>query len=355
MAKSGRTTGLTCASISALNLNVEVAYYKNCDETTPYLINGSNFKTYTNQIAIEGSEFSDAGDSGSLVVDASNAEPVGLFFAGGLTNAGVSEGVANPAPTVLQELGSQTGSSYTFVGTTDHPVSCLNYGAATATAAQGVTLAGPQLELAQQALAQARMLINPTLGILGVATGKSSDHAGEAAVILYVDESMNVSVPQTVDGVRTEVIPTTARAVACGYSAAVCRKVRRVDASGVRGVQPGGCSQGAGGAELDAAESRVFWRGRGPKPRQSARGIAGHLCRSQTGSGDTAAGHQWPAHTVCHHGPAARNALLSQGAGSFHGALHGSSSHASSEWHGRVTFPQAPGFAAVKESSTQVS
>ncbi len=211
VAKSGRTTGLTCASISALNLNVEVEYFKNCDETTAYLT-----KTFTNQIAIEGSEFSDAGDSGSLVVDASNAEPVGLFFAGGLTNTGVSEGVANPAPTVLQELGSQTGASYTFVGTTDHPVSCLNYGAATATAAQSVTLAGPQLELAQQALAQARMLINPTLGILGVATGKSSDHAGEAAVILYVDESMNVSVPETVDGVRTEVIPTTARAVASG-------------------------------------------------------------------------------------------------------------------------------------------
>ncbi|MFZ0337018.1 MAG: hypothetical protein WAL45_03235 [Terracidiphilus sp.] len=211
VAKSGRTTGLTCASISALNLNVEVEYFKNCEETTAYLA-----KTYTNQIAIEGSEFSDAGDSGSLVVDAGNAEPVGLFFAGGVTNTGVSEGVANPAPTVLAELGTQEGTSYTFVGTTDHPVSCLNYGAATATAAQGVTLSGPQSELAQQALGQARMLINPTMGILGVATGKSSDHAGEAAVIYYVDEGMNVSVPQTVSGVRTEVIPTTAQAVAAG-------------------------------------------------------------------------------------------------------------------------------------------
>src|SRR5208282_3212377 len=96
------------------------------------------------------------------------------------------------------------------------PVSCLNYGAATATAAQGAALSGPQSELGQQALAQARMLINPTMGILGVATGKSSDHAGEAAVILYIDENMNVSVPQTVGGVRTEVIPTTTQAVAAG-------------------------------------------------------------------------------------------------------------------------------------------
>jgi hypothetical protein len=211
VAKSGRTTGLTCASISALNLSVKVDYYKNCDETTAYLT-----KTYTNQIAIEGSEFSDAGDSGSLVVDAGNAEPVGLFFAGGVTNAGVSEGVANPAPTVLAELESQEGTTYTFVGTTDHPVSCLNYGAATGTAAQNTTLSGAQLELAQQAVGQARMLINPTMGILGVATGKSSDHAGEAAVIFYVDAGMNVSVPQTVSGVRTEVIRTTAQVVAEG-------------------------------------------------------------------------------------------------------------------------------------------
>ncbi len=217
VAKSGRTTGLTCASVEVLSVSIQVAYYKNCDETTPYVFsNGSNIKLYTGQIEIEGDQFSDAGDSGSLVVDANNAEPVGLFFAGGVTNTGVSNGIANPAPTVLQELGSQTGASYTFVGTTDHPVSCLNYGAATATAAQGVTLSGPQSELAQQALGQARMLISPTMGILGVATGKSSDHAGEAAVIIYVDESMNVSVPQTVSGVRTEVIPTTTQAVLAG-------------------------------------------------------------------------------------------------------------------------------------------
>jgi hypothetical protein len=211
VAKSGRTTGLTCASIAALNLDVEVDYYKNCAETVSYLT-----KTFTNQIAIEGNEFSDAGDSGSLVVDASNAEPVGLFFAGGVTNTGVSEGVANPAPTVLAELGQQEGTTYTFVGTTDHPVSCLNYGASIATAAQASTLNSGQRELVQQAVVQARMLINPSMGVLGVATGKSSDHAGEAAVIFYVDQAMNVAVPQTVNGVRTQVIPTTAQAAAAG-------------------------------------------------------------------------------------------------------------------------------------------
>jgi len=211
VAKSGRTTGLTCASISATNLDVEVDYYKNCAETEAYLT-----KTFTNQLAIEGNQFSDAGDSGSLVVDVSNAEPVGLLIAGGVNTTGVSEGVANPAPTVLSELGTQEGTSYTFVGTTDHSVSCLNYGASTANAAQASTLSDAQSALARQALAQARFLVNPSAGILAAATGKSSDHAGEAAVILYVDQSMNVAVPQTVAGVRTEVIPATPQTVATG-------------------------------------------------------------------------------------------------------------------------------------------
>jgi hypothetical protein len=211
VAKSGRTTGLTCANISAVNLTVEVSYYKNCEETEPYLT-----KTYTNQISIEGNQFSDAGDSGSLVVDSANAEPVGLFFAGGETNTGVSEGVANPVSTVLAELGAQQNTTYTFVGTTDHPVSCLNYGNATATAAQATTLGDGQNQLAQQALLQARMLVNPSVGILGVAAGKSSDHAGDAAVVFYVDPNMNATVPQTVSGVRTEVIATNAQAMAEG-------------------------------------------------------------------------------------------------------------------------------------------
>ena len=213
VAKSGRTTGLTCASVSALNLDVRVDYFQDCAETRPYLT-----KTFTNQIAISGNQFSDAGDSGALVVDAANAEPVGLYFAGGTDASGVSQGVANPVSDVLSELSAQAGggTSYTFVGGADHAVSCLSFGDSTVSAAQAHTLADTEIARAQQALSQARMLVNPSAGILGVATGKSSDHPGEAAVIVYVDEYMTVSAPTTVDGIRTLVIPTNVHAVAFG-------------------------------------------------------------------------------------------------------------------------------------------
>ena len=213
VAKSGRTTGLTCGGISALDLDVTVDYYLDCAETRPYLT-----KTFTHQLGLSGNQFSDAGDSGALVVDAANAEPVGLYFAGGTDVAGVCQGVANPATDVLNELSAQAGGgkAYTFVGTADHGVSCLSYGDNTIAAAQGRALSDAENARAQQALVQARMLVSSSTGILGVGTGKSSDHPGEAAVILYTDENRPVNVPATVDGVRTLAIPTTARAVTYG-------------------------------------------------------------------------------------------------------------------------------------------
>jgi len=213
VAKSGRTTGLTCGGVSVVDLDVTVDYYFDCAETRHYLS-----KTFTHQIGVSGNQFSDAGDSGALVVDAGNAEPVGLYFAGGTDSSGVSQGVASPAYDVLNELSAQVGggTSYTFVGTADHAVSCLSYGNNTIAAAQGRALSYAETARAQQALAQARMLVSSSAGILGVAASKSSDHPGEAAVILYTDENRTVNVPATVDGVRTQAVPTTARAVAWG-------------------------------------------------------------------------------------------------------------------------------------------
>jgi hypothetical protein len=213
IAKSGRTTGLTCGAISAVNVDVTVDYFDDCAETKPYLT-----KTFTNQIGLTGSAFSDAGDSGALVVDASNAEPVGLYFTGGMDANGTSQAVASPAGDVLSELATLTGNgtTYSFVGGADHAVSCLNYGAGTVSQAQARSLDATEAARGNRALAQARQLVDPKSGIVGVAAGSSSDHPSEAAVLVYVDEAMSASAPATIGGVRTVVIATNARAVAQG-------------------------------------------------------------------------------------------------------------------------------------------
>ena len=93
VAKSGRTTGQTCAAVAAVDVDVNIDYYLDCAETRHYLN-----KTFTHQLAISGDGFSDAGDSGALILDAGNAEPVGLYFAGGVDSLGVSQAMANPTP-----------------------------------------------------------------------------------------------------------------------------------------------------------------------------------------------------------------------------------------------------------------
>lgn len=213
VAKSGRTTGLTCGRVTALDLDVSVDYYRDCAETKPYMT-----KIFSDQIALSGDRFSDAGDSGSLIVDTANAEPVGLLFAGGIDTSGVSHGIASPAPDVLNELRIQTPGSvgYSFVGTADHEVSCLSYGDSTSTAAQAQALSDAELARQQQALTAGRALVNPSAGIFGIAPGKSTDEPGTAALIVYVDPGAAPAVPALVDGVRTIVIPATAQSVALG-------------------------------------------------------------------------------------------------------------------------------------------
>jgi hypothetical protein len=214
VAKSGRTTGLTCGSVTALDLDITVDYYEDCAETRPYLT-----KTFTRQIGLSGNAFSDAGDSGALVVDAANAEPVGLFFAGGLDSAGVTQGVATPAPELLSELDALSGGiSYSYVGAADHPVSCLSYGDSAISSAQELSLSPAENARLRSALAEAHALLNPSAGVLGVAAGKSSDHPGEAALIVYVDEALNPVLPSTFAGVRTLPIAASAYAVAFGLA-----------------------------------------------------------------------------------------------------------------------------------------
>lgn len=230
IAKSGRTTGLTCGHVTALDLDVSVDYYRDCAETRPYLT-----KTFSNQIAVSGDRFSDAGDSGSLLVDTSDAEPVGLFFAGGVDASGVSHAIANPAPDVLHALSTQVpgDAGFSYVGTNDHEVSCLSYGDSSNSTAQTRALPDAEIGRQQAAVNAARSLVNPSAGILGIAAGKSSDEPGTAALLVYVDESQSAAVPAAVAGVRTIVIPSNARSVAMGSapSSAIAAGVPALPAS----------------------------------------------------------------------------------------------------------------------------
>jgi hypothetical protein len=237
VAKSGRTTGLTCSSIDAVALTVKVDYYKDCAETEPYTT-----KTFTNQIGIGGAHFTDSGDSGALVMDASNSEAIGLYFAGGTDGDGHGLSVANPIGDVLNELGAQVGSSLSVVGTDNaHPIACLRYDPAVPTTAPFV---GTNALAHAQSIAEQAADTLHGQGLLGTAAGKSFDSPGDPAVIVYVDHA-TASVPRTIDGLRTQVIVTDPD------------KIARGDAPTMPSLEPGIRLSVAQLAQAKSVESQV--------------------------------------------------------------------------------------------------
>ena len=94
--KSGRTTGLTCSTITSIGMTFSIDYEATCGDASPA------FASYfTGQIVIGGGSFSGAGDSGSLVVDTATARPVALLYGGSPTDT-----VANPIQDVIAAFGA---------------------------------------------------------------------------------------------------------------------------------------------------------------------------------------------------------------------------------------------------------
>ncbi len=190
VAKSGRTTGLTCASISSINTNVSVQYQRNCGTGQKFVI------TYKNQIAITSSGFSAGGDSGSLIVTSGTAQPTGLLFAGSSTTT-----IANPVSDVLAAF-----SGFTFVGGGTHAVTCPTGGKP---AAAALSPASVDRATAAKDEHADRLMADPA--VIGVGVGASSEDPSEAVVVIYLEQGRaHRPIPSELNGVRTEVIRTDA-------------------------------------------------------------------------------------------------------------------------------------------------
>jgi hypothetical protein len=102
--KSGRTTGLSRASVSGLNASVQIQYENECAGGVAFN------KTFTGQIITTNRRcgFLDGGDSGSLMVEdiTTNPRAVGLLFAGSVTCSNSAIAIANPINSVLSFYGA---------------------------------------------------------------------------------------------------------------------------------------------------------------------------------------------------------------------------------------------------------
>ena len=194
VAKSGRSTGLTCSMVGSVTTTVSVDYDASCGGAKAFT------SSFTNQVIINGGSFSAGGDSGSLVVTSDTARPVGLLFAGNSTST--------TANTIQAVLGAMPGGPVTIVGGGDHSVSCD----ATATASSASTTvgaSGAKLSVQENDRVTAvkekyanRLLADP--GISDVGVGASADNPQEGALVVTVRGA--TTVPAVIDGVRTRVV-----------------------------------------------------------------------------------------------------------------------------------------------------
>jgi hypothetical protein len=199
VAKSGRTTGLTCSTVMAANTTTSIQYTKNCDGTgAPFTV------TYKNQVDVTGGEFSAQGDSGSLIVSQTTADPVALLYGGSDVDT-----VANPVAPVLSFFASG-GNSVTFVGGATHPVIGCTLPTAPHSATQTVPAASLKAEVMQKANAardaQApELMAHPEVQAVGV--GASYDNPAEPAIVFFVTKGQpHTDIPAQVDGVRTRIV-----------------------------------------------------------------------------------------------------------------------------------------------------
>jgi hypothetical protein len=205
VAKSGASTGLTCATITGIHVTISVDYQKGCNSGSIYTVE------FRNQIDIGGNGFSAEGDSGSLIVTQDTADPVGLLYGGSDIDT-----VANPVADVLAQLAdSISGERPVFVGdaqvgphpvaacTIPQPVPGLVSGALTeisnfSTAAMGKAIRARDAHLLE-------LLARP--GVQAVGLGASRDNPREPAILLFVLKDVpRPEIPAQVDGVRTRVV-----------------------------------------------------------------------------------------------------------------------------------------------------
>lgn len=199
VAKSGRSTGLTCSTVLAVAVNVNaVQYQKGCGTGTTFTVN------YTNQVDVGGGSFSAQGDSGSLIVTQNTADPVALLFGGSDIDT-----VGNPVAPVLNFFASG-GNSVTFVGSGTHAIVGCSLPVRPASASATVPTNAVSSEALQRATSirdahAPELLAHPEVQAVGV--GTSYDNPSEAAILFFVTKGQpRTNIPREIEGVRTRIV-----------------------------------------------------------------------------------------------------------------------------------------------------
>jgi hypothetical protein len=200
VAKSGRSSGLTCSTLQSINTQIIIDYESACHGSIAFTA------VFNNQLVVKGGTFSTAGDSGSLIVTSDTAHPVGLLYAGNSTNT-----TANPIQDVFSAFTNGSGTPV-VVGGTDHAVSCApqvtlpsaNLGPGGSSASLAEAERGRVSAVQQRRSGE--LMQDPAVASVDI--GASGDNPGEGALVIRLSGATMTPVAPLIDGVRTKVIFT---------------------------------------------------------------------------------------------------------------------------------------------------
>ena len=150
--------GLTCSTIETTPATFSVDYSKTCGGATSFTV------MYSNQVGVSGGDFSQDGDSGSLIVTQNTADPVALLFAGSDTDT-----VGNPIGDVLLAMADSSNHVPTIVGGGTHPViGCTLPGPSSAREEDRVVIGRERLRNAECQKQRGTRTLSNLLSIAGV-------------------------------------------------------------------------------------------------------------------------------------------------------------------------------------------
>jgi hypothetical protein len=202
LVKSGRTTGVTCSFVSAVNLTASVEYVKECGTGARFSV------TFNDLVEISGSGFSAEGDSGALIVEQADATPVAL-----LIGSSDSDSIATPIADVLTALAAPNTAEKPVIVGTPNPHS-VAVGCPTPSSRVVSATYSPDMTLSTEKRREAaltlelhssQLLALPHVKSVGI--GASLDEPGQAAILLFVDrDAPRAGVPAQVNAVRTRIV-----------------------------------------------------------------------------------------------------------------------------------------------------
>ena len=205
VAKSGRTTGLSCAVVQGIDGDILVDLPAECGNPV------SRNVPFSGQVVT--GRLVQPGDSGSLIVEAATSRPLALV-------AGVTEDLqfttANPVSDVLAALDSTTGLTLSFVGAGDHAISCspeLETKSRTLgsnSTVQHDSLSSDEISRAILVKRKYKDLIMRDPAVLGIAVGRSEIRHERASILIFVQRGRNLSMtaPSMFDGFEVRILPT---------------------------------------------------------------------------------------------------------------------------------------------------